>query len=145
MTQSKTENAPQGHGKVLHRYVLEVIDNNRIRNFFDIQAADHHHAKAQAEEFIRMYMSAVSSVYHQREKEGEPEVSLEPMLERLHLDPAHLVEQATATVLDPSISGMSEGQLRRIVEMADQEFGMKKSAPSKPVKESFLWQIREVQ
>jgi hypothetical protein len=129
----------------LHRYVLEVIDSNRIRTFFDILASDQNHARERAEVLIGRYMSAVSEAYHDSEKHDEPEPTLGPMLEKLHLDPTHLVEQETVTVLDPSLSGMSQGQLSRVVERAHREFGMQIQPPSKPVKETFLWQIREVQ
>ncbi len=116
-------------------YLLEIRDSSAMKHFFQIEANSVDEAHEQSESLIMQYMTAVSKI-HQNSEEEEP---LEHAVEGLSLDSKYLVEQSQARLINPEFSDLPEEGIEMLHHLVE-----KGKRGQTPVRETFLWQIREV-
>lgn len=120
-------------------YLLELLDSSRNRHYFQIEAENDDMAHLKSEDIITQYMTAVSTVYQTAEvpTDGPP---IDSLMEQLSVNSNFLLEQSQVRLVNPDYSDLPEEGLELLHRMSE-----KSKRGQSPIRETLLWQLREVQ
>lgn len=130
-------NSPKMKGRA---YLLELLDSSRNRHYFHIVAENTEVAHQKSEDIINQYMTAVSTIYQTEEVTGDGSQA-EQLMDQLSINSNFLVEQSQIRLVNPEYSDLPEEGLELLHRMSEKT----KRGEGPPIRETLLWQLREVQ